>query len=171
MATVLQTADFSGSNGSHFFIKLSYDLLSQTKEPKQSVVRYYINVGSKDEYSASGTSSPCYINGEYVGSFTSIPAYSDTQIGYLDVTYDHDTTGECDANFSASASTPWNGVGDASITGSFSLPSIRELIVVNVKRSKGYFKSNEWKPKKTYIKDNGVWKLSRPFYKKEGEWA
>lgn len=171
MATVLQTSNFNGSNGSHFFIKLSYDLLKQLPDTKQSVVRYYLNVGSYDIYSASGSASAGYINGIWVGQFTSIPAYSDTQIGYLDVTYDHDSTGQCKANYSASVTTPWTGLGNVDMGGSFDLPRIGEPIVINIKRSKGYFKNNSWKIKKTYIKDNGVWKLSRPYYKKEGEWV
>jgi hypothetical protein len=62
MATQLKTASFSGGNGSHFYLKLSYDLLSQSIENNTSTIRYYEYVGSKDNYSGSGASGNGYIN-------------------------------------------------------------------------------------------------------------
>lgn len=124
MATILKTSNFNGSNGSNFFIRQSYDLLSQSKDTKQSVVRYYLNVGSTNGYSGSGAATPCYINGQQVGTITSIGKNSDTQVGYLDVTYNHDSNGECTASYSASVSSSWTGLGTASISGTMELPII-----------------------------------------------
>ena len=124
MATILQTSNFNGSNGSKFFIRLSYELLEQKQDAKQSVVRYYLNVGSVGGYSGSGASTPCYINGQQVGAITSIGKNSDTQVGYLDVPYNHDSNGECTASYSASISSGWTGLGTASISGAMELPVI-----------------------------------------------
>ncbi len=109
MATYLNRSNFNGSAGSHFFLDLYYDVLSA------SSVRFYAYIGSVDGYSAGGTSSAVYINGSHVGSISNIPARSNTLIGYLDV------SGSGVVTATASCSTPWNGVGSASVSGSVSV--------------------------------------------------
>lgn len=123
MATLLQRANFNGRNGSYFFLDLYYDLLSQNQTANTSSVRYYAYVGSTGGYSGSGSSSSVYINGNRVGSFSSIGRGSNTLIGTLDVTINHDTNGNGTASYSASADTNWT-LGDASLSGSFTLPRI-----------------------------------------------
>ena len=123
MATLLQRANFNGRNGSYFFLDLYYDLLSQNQTTNTSSVRYYAYVGSTGGYSGSGSSSSVYINGNRVGSFSSIGRGSNTLIGTLDVTINHDTNGNGTASYSASANTNWT-LGSASLSGSFTLPRI-----------------------------------------------
>ena len=124
MATWLKSANFSDYNGSHFYISLSYDLLSQSIQNNTSTVRYYLNIGSGDGYSASGSYSNAYINGSWVGGFTSIGRNTSFQVGYLDATINHGNDGKGTAYYSASASTNWSGVGSASLSGNFTLPTI-----------------------------------------------
>ena len=123
MATLLQRANFNGKNGSYFFLDLYYDLLSQNQTANTSSVRYYAYVGSTGGYSGSGSSSAVYINGTVVGHFSSIGRGSNTLIGTLDVTINHDTNGNGTASYSASANTNWT-LGSASLSGSFTLPRI-----------------------------------------------
>lgn len=120
---LLQRANFNGTNGNQFFLDLYQDN-SQSVEGNASSVRYYAYVGSSGNYSGSGASSPVYINGQQVGSFSSISAHSNTLIGYLDVTYQHNAEGNAVADYSARADTNWN-LGDAIIYDStFPLPTI-----------------------------------------------
>lgn len=123
MATLLQRANFNGRNGSYFFLDLYYDLLSQNQTANTSSVRYYAYVGSTGGYGGSGSSSAVYINGTVVGHFSSIGRGSNTLIGTLDVTINHDTNGNGTASYSASANTNWT-LGSASLSGSFTLPRI-----------------------------------------------
>ena len=41
MATILKEANFKGKNGSHFKIRLSYDL-SQSQANNTSTIKYYL---------------------------------------------------------------------------------------------------------------------------------
>lgn len=123
MATLLQRANFNGRNGSYFFLDLYYDLLSQNQTANTSRVRYYAYVGSTGGYGGSGSSSAVSINGTVVGHFSSIGRGSNTLIGTLDVTINHDTNGNGTASYSASANTNWT-LGSASLSGSFTLPRI-----------------------------------------------
>ena len=122
MAIKLQRANFNGRNGTHFFLDLYQDN-SQDQNSNASSIRYYAYVGSVDGYSGSGASAPVKINGTTVGYFSSIPARSNTLVGYLDVVVQHDNQGVGIASYSASADTNWT-LGDASISGSFNLPTI-----------------------------------------------
>lgn len=119
---LLQRANFNGTNGNQFFLDLYQDN-SQSVEGNASTVRYYAYVGSSGNYSGSGASSPVYINGQHVGSFSNIGAHSNTLIGYLDVTVPHNAEGKATASYTASADTSWT-LGDANISGSFPLPTI-----------------------------------------------
>lgn len=119
---LLQRANFNGTNGNQFFLDLYQDN-SQSVEGNASAVRYYAYVGSSGSYSGGGASSPVYINGQHVGSFSNISAHSNTLIGYLDVIVPHNAEGKATASYTASADTSWN-LGDANISGSFPLPTI-----------------------------------------------
>lgn len=123
LATLLKRANFNGRNGSHFFLDLYQDN-SQNQNANTSSIRYYAYVGSIGGYSGSGSTSSVYINGQRVGGFSSIGANSNTLIGYLDVTVQHNDEGVGVASYSARADTNWT-LGDASISGSFNLPTIQ----------------------------------------------
>lgn len=123
MAILLQRANFNGKNGTQFFLDLYYDLLGQNQTANTSSVRYYAYVGSIGGYSGSGSTASVYINGQRVGGFSSIGASSNTLIGTLDTTIGHNTEGVGVASYSATADTNWT-LGDASLSGSFNLPTI-----------------------------------------------
>lgn len=125
MATYLNRTNFSGSNGSHFYIELQYDLLNQDKANNHSTVRYYLYLGSTDGYSGSGTTSvDCYINGGLVGSTKNIGVNSRVLIGTRDETIGHDSAGRCSPSYNIGASSNWSYLGNANLNGSYSLPDI-----------------------------------------------
>lgn len=170
MAAILKTVDLNGSNGSHFYIRLFYEKIVQTRNPKKSVVRFVLGVGSKDAYSGSGSTCSCFINGIYVGSISSIPSYSENYLPELEVEYEHDDNGECLANYSAGIIINWSGLSNTDLAGSMELPKIWDNITTNVKQTVGYYKDTNWGLRRFYFKENGIWKIAKPFYKKEGEW-
>ena len=170
MAAILKTVDLNGSNGSHFFLRVYCESVTQHRNPKKSTVRLAISVGSKDAYSGSGSACSCYINGVYVGSFSSIASYSDTIIAGLNVDYAHDDNGECLANYSVSATINWSGLTSTSLSGTLELPKIWDNITGVSKRISNYHKDTNWGLKRFYFKENGVWKPSKVFYKKDGSW-
>ena len=93
MATFLKSANFSGYNGSHFYISLYYDVLSQSSASNQSVVRYYLYTGSSGGYSGYGAYANGYIGDTWVGGATSIGVNSFNLIGTRDLTYTHNNDG------------------------------------------------------------------------------
>lgn len=131
MATFLNSANFSGYNGSHFRIELWYDILSQSTASNQSVVRYYLYFVSSDGYSAYGSYTSGYINYNWVGGTDSIGANSTVYIGYRDETYAHNQDGTSPLiNYYASFDTNWDGVGGSAVAGTYYLPSIQRYAIV-----------------------------------------
>lgn len=170
MPTLAREVAFNGSNGSHFFAKLQYEIFNSDIPSKKTKVRYYLKIGSYDAYSASGSACRCYINDTLIGTFSSIPAYSETQIGYLEVEYAHDANGECNANWVFSVDIYWSGLANIRYSGTLALPSIQDIPKLTTSGSRGYFKDTSWKLRKTYLKVGGAWKLVRPSYKKGSSW-
>ena len=128
MATILKEANFNGTNGSHFKIRLSYDL-SQSQANNTSTIKYYLYMISMDGYSGSGATSRGYINGEQVGTFTSIGKNTTKQIGTKSITVKHENNGKKTVSYSASIDTSWS-LGDASLDGTLILPKINRLATV-----------------------------------------
>lgn len=170
MSAILQTVNLNGSNGSHFFLRLYFESIAQTRNPKKSTVRLVLSVGSKDSYKGSGSTCNCYINGVHVGSFSSIPANSEIFVGNIDAEYTHTDDKELLSNYSASATIGWSGLSTTSLSGTVALPAIWDNTIVNANRALGYYKSTTWKLRRFYIKENGVWKPTKPVYKKDGSW-
>lgn len=123
MATTLKESKFGGSNGSHFKIRLSYDL-SQSQANNTSTIKYYLYMISMDGYSGSGATAKGYINGSQVGTFTSIGVNTTKEIGTKTVTVTHNNDGTKSVSYSASVDTPWS-LGDASLSGTLTLPTIK----------------------------------------------
>lgn len=124
MATELKRANFNGYNGSHFYIRLLYDI-SQNKTNNTSTVKYYLYVGSKDGYSGYGSSYlNGNINGTSVGSTRNIGVNADFLLGSKTEVYTHDSSGKKSVNYSASAAANWGGLGSASLSGTLPLPTI-----------------------------------------------
>ena len=115
MATILKEAKFNGANGSHFKIRLSYDL-SQSQANNTSTIKYYLYMISMDGYSGSGATARGYINGGQVGTFTSIGVNATKQIGTKSITVTHNNDGTKSVSYSASVDTSWS-LGDASLSG------------------------------------------------------
>lgn len=128
MATTLKEANFSGSSGSHFKIRLSYDL-TQSMANNTSTIKYYLYVISMDGYSGSGATAKGYINGSQVGAFTSIGVNQTKQIGTKSVTVTHNADGTKSVNYSASVDTLWT-LGDASLSGTLTLPTIKRQATI-----------------------------------------
>lgn len=128
MATTLKEANFSGTGGSHFKIRLSYDL-SQSTANNTSTIKYYLYVISMDGYSGSGATAKGYINGSQVGTFTSIGVNATKQIGTKSVTVTHNSDGTKSVSYSASVDTPWS-LGDASLSGTLTLPTIKRQATI-----------------------------------------
>lgn len=128
MATILKEANFNGKNGSHFKIRLSYDL-SQSQANNTSTIKYYLYMISMDGYSGSGATAKGYINGSQVGTFTSIGVNTTKQIGTKSTTVTHNNDGTKSVSYSASVDTPWS-LGDASLSGTLTLPKINRLATV-----------------------------------------
>ena len=129
MATILKEANFNGKAGSHFKIRLSYDL-SQSQANNTSTIKYYLYMISMDGYSGSGTTSKGYINGSQVGTFTSIGVNTTKEIGTKTVTITHNSDGTKSVSYSASVDTPWT-LGDASLSGTLTLPTIKRLATIS----------------------------------------
>lgn len=129
MAT-LKTANFSGSNGSHFSIRLDYSLTqNQTANTSKIVYSLYFIT---DKYgSGYGSAVSGYINGVNVGSTTSIGKNSTIKIGTKTETIEHNSDGTKSVSYSASMSGPWTGLGSASLSGTLALPKIDRLATLD----------------------------------------
>lgn len=170
MANYLNRANFSGNNGSHFFIELFYDLLDQDSNDKTSTVKYYFYLGSTDGYSGSGSSAVnCYINGEWIGSTNSIGVNSYALIGTKEVVLYHDSEGKCNPGYSASASSNWTGISDASMSGSYELPQII-ITPVETDQKIDFKVSGAWKKAISHLKVGGAYKKAALYKKINGVW-
>lgn len=122
MATYLTETRFPSGNGSHFKLWMSYDI-AQSISGNYTNVTYHLYFQSLDGYSGSGSATNGYINGNWVGSTTSIGKNATVYLGGRTDTYYHNADGTGSASFSASISSPW-GIGTASVSGAITLPTI-----------------------------------------------
>lgn len=122
MATWLNETSFPYGNGSHFRLRLYYNL-SQNIAGNYSDVTFYLYFASVDGYSGSGASSNGYVNDNWVGSTTSVGRNAEVYLGSRTDRYYHNNDGTGSAGYSASISCPW-GIGTASLSGTLSLPTI-----------------------------------------------
>ena len=125
MATTLEEVKFTQSGaGSHFKLKLAYDL-SQNVSNNTSTITYYLYMISTDGYSRSGNLAVGYINGSQVGGFSSIGVDQTKLIGTRTIIVTHNVDGTLSVNYSAMIDTPtsWS-IGDCSVSGTLTLPTI-----------------------------------------------
>lgn len=123
MAT-LKTAYFSGSNGSHFYIRLDYSLTQSTAN-NSSTITYELWLCSQDGYSGSGSGGvEGFINGELVGKPTYIGVNSSVKMGSKTETIYHNQDGTKTITYSASATSHWSNITSASLSGNLTLPKI-----------------------------------------------
>lgn len=136
MATFLKSSNFDGYNGSHFWIDLYYTITSQNVEKNQTTVHYDLYMGSKDGHSAYGNTADGNINDVKVGSISSIGVNNWIWIGSRDITYTHAEDGTMtNAWFKANISTRWNGVGNALLSGLYTLPKIDRYSMITTANS------------------------------------
>lgn len=122
MATYLTETRFPSGDGLHFKLWMDYDI-SQNISGNYTDVTFYLNFQSLDGYSGNGSTTNGYINGNWVGSTTSIGKNSNVFLGSRTDRYYHNANGTGSASFSASISSPW-GIGTASVSGTITLPTI-----------------------------------------------
>ena len=127
---ILKTANFSGSNGSHFSIRLDYSL-TQDKNANTSTITYSLYFITDKYGSGYGSAVTGYINGASVGSCTSIGTSSTILIGTKKETKEHNSDGTKSVSYSASMSGPWTGLGSASLSGTLTLPKIDRLATLD----------------------------------------
>ena len=128
MSILLKAVNFNGVNGSHFELRLEYDLV-QSIEYNTSTITYHLKMKSKDNYSGSGSTAHGYINKDdgdnwiWVGDFNSIGKNSTIEIGTQTNTYVHDNNGYKTIPYYAFIDTSWD-IGDAYCDGTLDLPRI-----------------------------------------------
>ena len=127
---ILKTANFSGSNGSHFSIRLDYSL-TQDKTTNTSTIKYSLYFVTDKYGSGYGSAVTGYINGANVGSCTSISTNSTILIGTKTEDIKHNSDGTKSVDYSASMSGPWTGLGSASLSGTLTLPKIDRLAILD----------------------------------------
>lgn len=172
MATLLKTSNFSGVNGSHFYIEL-WQTNSQNVSENKSTVTYDLYFGSKDGYSGSGASYYGYIGKNWedrtqVGNGSSIGKNTKIYIGSTTRTYNHNSDGTCTASYYALLDTPWD-LGHADLGGTFTLPTIPRDFSRQPSITQGTVKPNSvvinWTTSETcdvitYKLNNGDWILA-----------
>ena len=129
MAT-LKTANFNGSKGSHFSIRLDYSL-TQNQTANTSKIVYSLYFVTDRYGSGYGSAVTGYINGVAVGSCTSIGTGSTILIGTKTEEIEHESNGTKSVSYSASMSGPWTGLGSASLSGTLALPKIDRLATLD----------------------------------------
>lgn len=134
MATLLKTANFSGNNGSHFYIQLYYDIYSQSTAENKTIVQYDMYAGSTDGYSASFSWGAGYIGKNYetraeIGSRTNIPRNSWNWVGGRQVEYQHNEDGTCTATYYGLFATTGD-IGNADLYGTITLPRINRYAMI-----------------------------------------
>ena len=122
MATYLTETRFPSGNGSHIKLWMDYEI-SQSISGNYTDVTFHLNFQSLDGYNGNGAATNGYINGNWVGSTTSIGKNSNVWLGYRTDRYYHNADGTGSASYSASISSPW-GIGTASVSGTITLPTI-----------------------------------------------
>ena len=122
MSTFLVEKQFPYGSGSHFRLKLYYDI-SQNINENYSDVTFSLDFVSQDGYSGSGASTNGYINSNWVGSTTSIGVNTTIHLGSRTDRYYHNSDGTGSAGYSVEISSPW-GIGTAKVEGSLTLPTI-----------------------------------------------
>ena len=123
IGTFLKESYFNGRNGEHFKQSLYYTI-EQDINANKSYITYRGYVGSVDGYAGSGSTATVSINGETVGTFSSLSSYSwDTLRGTKSVEVNHNADGTASVGYSMDTDTPWT-LGDSHLEGALTLPTI-----------------------------------------------
>lgn len=133
--TEIKRTNFNGSNGSHFSMLLCYEILSQgiVSGKPTTKLQYKLYMSADSVSAGSGSAIPGYINGNSVGSVSSISRGETKLIGTLDVSIQHNDAGVFpNTNYSASMSSLWNGLGSASLSGVLTSSNIPSIAVASI---------------------------------------
>ena len=127
---ILKSVNFSGTNGSHYTMRLDYSL-KQNQTANTSEITYSLYFITDRYGSGYGTPIKGYINGAEVGSCSSIGTNSTILIGTKKENVTHNNDGTKSVNYSASMSSVWTGLGSASLSGTLTLPKIDRLAILD----------------------------------------
>lgn len=129
MATFLKDATFSGSNGSHFKLRLEYEY-TQSQADNKTTITYYNYFQSKDGWSGSGSADSItgYINGSKVGTTNSIGVNATKLLGSKVVEITHNADGTFPTtSYTAKIDSAWNNVNRAELSGSLTSSNIPKI--------------------------------------------
>lgn len=127
MAT-LKEANFNGTNGNHFKLKLDMTY-SQDSSTNKTTIRLWNNFVSMDGYSGSGATNSVtgYINSIIVGRTNSIGVNQTKLLGYKDIEVTHNADGTFpDTSYTASIQTGWS-LGEANVSGTITSSQIPKI--------------------------------------------
>ena len=127
---ILKQANFSGTNGSHYTMRLDYSL-KQNQTANTSEITYSLYFITDRYGSGYGTPIKGYINGAEVGSCSSIGTNSTILIGTKKENVTHNNDGTKSVDYSASMSSVWTGLGSSSLSGTLTLPKIDRLAILD----------------------------------------
>ena len=125
MAT-LKESTFSGSNGSHFKLRLDMTYTQDTNA-NSTTIRLWNNFVSQDGWSGSGSANSVtgYINNAKVGTTDSIGVNTSKLLGYQDVTITHNPDGTFpNTAYSARIDCGWNNIHRAEVSGTMTSSDI-----------------------------------------------
>ena len=123
---LLNESTFSGSNGSHFKLRLEYSY-EQNTNLNQTTITYTLKFVSQDGWSGSGTANSItgYINSAKVGTTDSIGVNATKTLGTKQVTITHNNDGTFPStSYSARIDSAWNNVNRAEVSGSLTSSNI-----------------------------------------------
>lgn len=127
MAT-LKEANFNGTNGSHFKLRLDYTY-AQDQANNQTRITLWNNFVSMDGYSGSGSANSVtgYVNGTKVGTTDSIGRNTSKLLGYKDIYITHNADGTFPTTaYTASIQTGWS-LGEANVSGNITSSQIPKI--------------------------------------------
>ena len=127
MAT-LKEANFNGTNGSHFKLRLDYTY-AQDQANNQTRITLWNNFVSMDGYSGSGSANSVtgYVNGTKVGTTDSIGRNTSKLLGYKDIYITHNADGTFPSTaYTASIQTGWS-LGEANVSGNITSSQIPKI--------------------------------------------
>ena len=134
METFLGKGYFDGYNGSHFYLELWYELISQSTKNNTSTFRLLSYVGSQDGYEGHGAMAYIYPHSSTAGIIDSnvacgyydnIPRNTRVGPGYSqNYTVRHADNGKLSLYVYTTTSNSWGGVGYASTGGTINFPDI-----------------------------------------------
>lgn len=124
MAIFLGSANFNGTNGSHFYASVYLDSYSQDVNTNTTAYTLHLYAGSVDSYYAYGSAINGYLQGAWSGSATSFPARTQVDMGTYSGTIQHNADGTAWLGVTGSVDASRWGIGSASVSAGWTPPTI-----------------------------------------------